>query len=138
MATKLVIQFILIKCEFAQPDGHIVLDPSTSTVQSLLLQVPTDSVEDTFPPFRMDTASIREWVEFSEQKSKIPTKNELILADLEQEAIQIGEHPASLPIQELSKSLTSSESATQELTETVANTISSMETNPFESIPKEE
>ena len=86
----------------------------------------------------MDMASIREWVEFSEQNSKIPTKNELILADLEQEAIQISEHPASLPIQELSKSLTRSELTTQELTETVANTISSMETNPFESIPKEE
>src|SRR5947199_4972513 len=72
VATKLVIQYILIKCEFAQPGGHVVLDPSTSAVQSLLLQVPTDSVEDTFPPFRMDTASIREWVEFSEQNSKIP------------------------------------------------------------------
>ena len=96
MSTKLVIQFILIKCEFAQPGGHTVPDPSTSTVRSLLLQVPTDGVEGDFPPFHMDTTSIQEWVELSDQKEKIPTKNELELADLEQEAIEIEQNPSSL------------------------------------------
>jgi hypothetical protein len=131
VATTLVIQWIRIHYGFAQPGGTTV-EPSTNTCRQLLSHVPTEGVGDTFPPFKIDQQSLRQWMdEDNPEQSKLPTANEVDLAEIRQDIDEMAESPAPLPPSVLTQVVAESDLATRQIADSFSQAVATMPSNPF-------
>lgn len=133
VSSSLIIQWIRIHCDFAQP-GDNTYEPSDNTLRTLLSHIPTEDDGSTFPSFHVEFTTLEEWRDYQDEQYKTPTRNDVAAMYMSQDINKIANLNGSLSSTILNQVITNSQSHTQNLADSYKAAIHRMPTNPLENI----
>jgi hypothetical protein len=97
VAQTLVIQWVRILLEFAEPGGARP-DASDNTLKTLLQHVPTPAVKNTFPLWHIESYTLVEWQEFfQEDRRPLVTETGIVLGRFKRDMEDLRHSSNSLP-----------------------------------------
>ena len=97
VAQTLVIQWVRILLEFAEPGGTRP-DASDNTLKTLLQHVPTPAVKNTFPLWHIESYTLVEWQEFFQEDRCPPvTETGIVLGRFKRDMEDLRHSSNSLP-----------------------------------------
>lgn len=101
VAQTLVIQWVRILLEFAEPGGARP-DASDNTLKTLLQHVPTPGVKNTFPLWHIESYTLVEWQEFFQEDRRPPvTETGIVLGRFKRDMEDLRHSSNSLPPHEI-------------------------------------
>ena len=134
VASSLMVQWILILNGFSPPGGAPA-EATRATCRSLLMHVPTPPTSDkTYPHFHVDIQSLEDAMLLAEgeDKEEVPTRSEIVIAELNQDIDAVADALAQLDPDVLSETIYNAEKTTSEMNIAWQNIVATMSETPFQ------
>jgi hypothetical protein len=133
VATSLMVQWILLLNGFSPPGGAHA-EAARATCRNLLMHIPTPPPSNkTYPHFHVDIRSLADAMSLAEgeEKREIPTRSEIVMAELKQDIEAVADAPAQLYPEVLSETIYNAEKITSEMNIAWQNAMATMPGTPF-------